>query len=221
MMDFDLQLSNSFSSDASSTFTLDFPITGGVNLDATAPQQLTMLLDANRLLRFFNQGRTDQGPNPGLPANRSYFFTTVFERSVFAFVGTPGSIRGYSWATRACTQATTIPSDHQCTDNPFVVAGWLTLVFDKDGTPLLASAMPDDDNTLTVIKGANMTRTGYDTTAVTSSETSWNARVSLGESDKATLFNVPKTLDVGSESVEGYFEGMQKSYGTVRYKRGL
>jgi hypothetical protein len=224
-MDFDLQLSNSFSSDKSGQISLDFPVSGNIVVNDSTAQRLTMVIDTNRLLRFYNQGRDDfQAPNPGLPGDRSYFFTTIFEGSTFVFTGVPGEIRGYSFVTNACSGATApFPADHICTNNPFVVAGWLTLVFDKDSNPLLVNIMPDDDNTLTVLKGGNKSRTGLENSYFESAGTNlWNVSGNLGSEGKnQTIFNVPTSLAVGSESTDVYFEGMGNSYGTVRLKRGL
>jgi hypothetical protein len=224
-MDFDLQLSNSFTQNKSGLITLDFPVSDNIVVSSSEAQRLTMVIDTNRLLRFYNQGRDDyQPPNPGLPGNQSYFFTTVFEGSTFVFTGVPGEIRGYSFVTNACAGETApFPTDHVCTNNPFVVAGWLTMVFDKNGSPLLANIMPDDDNTLTVLKGGNKSSGGLQSSYFESAGTAlWNVSGGLGSEEKnQTIFGVPTELAVGSETTNVYFEGMQSSYGTIRLKRGL
>jgi hypothetical protein len=97
------------------------------------------------------------------------------------------------------------------------------MVFDKNGGPLLANIMPDDDNTLTVLKGGNKSRDGLNTSLFESAGTNlWNVSGALG-SDTANqiIFGVPTDLAVGSETTSVYFEGMGNSYGTIRLKRGL
>jgi hypothetical protein len=37
--------------------------------------------------------------------------------------------------------------------------GWITSILDKNGTPKIISYMPNDDSTLTVIKGSNRKQT--------------------------------------------------------------
>lgn len=229
LMDFDLltigDSQNGFTTDTSSIFTLDYPIKDSISIAQDGTAQLTLLLDVNRMLRFYNRGRTDQGPAPGLPTDRSYFFTSVFRESGFSFVGRPGSIRGYSFVTQACTGATLIPPDHVCTTGS-IVGGWLTLATAADGSPLLAGFQPDDDNTLTVIKGSNMRLIGSnyvpDPSLITTNlDSTLNITFVLGTEGQGTVFNFNPDIAVGSSDGNAYFEGLQNSYGTLLFVRGL
>jgi hypothetical protein len=207
------------------TFTLEFPISGGITIEKDATQKLTLLIDTNRMLRYNNHARSNETSIPF--ASRSYFFNSVFSSSVFAFVGEPGSIRGYSWETAACNVQESVPTDHICTVNPFTVAGWLTMIFDRSGNPLLASSIPDDDSTLTVMKGSNSrTGTGLTPGDITAPSAGlWNVVLHLND-DPFNIFNVPASIEVGQSTTDGYFDGQTLAdgkyrYGTVKFTRGL
>ncbi len=222
LMDFDLSLSNDYPVDSAATIDVTYPIKDNVEIATSGSVRMTLVIDVNRVLRFFNQGRSDQGAGPELPINRSYFYTSVFTSSSFVFVGKPGDIKGYAFVTKACSSITTIPADHECIDNPFVVAGWVTLIYDKDGNPMAVNIMPDDDNTLTVIKGGNGTRNGLDTTYFTVTPSGLDIKFNLGETDTGKIFNVNTDLAIGATDNTAYFEGLRgDSYGKLVLKRGL
>ncbi len=214
----------SFTSAQTETFTLEFPIANGVTIGENGSQKLTLLIDTNRILRYNNHARNETT----IPFyDRSYFFSSVFSSSIFVFVGDPGTIRGYSWETSACNNETSIPTNHICTNNPFTVAGWLTMIFDKSGNPILASSIPDDDSTLTVMKGSNTrTGTGLTPSDITSPSTGlWNVVIHLND-DPFNIVNVPGNINVGESTTNASFDGQTLSdgkyrYGTVNFTRGL
>lgn len=232
LMDFDLlggdiDSTGGFTTDTTLSFQTEYPIKDKISIEKNETAQLTLLIDVNRILRFFNQGRSDQAPMPALPANKSYFFTSIFESSGFGFVGYPGSIKGYSFATVACTEATAIPSDHICNEQEggLIVTGWFTYVQASDGNPMLAYFQPDDDNTLTVLKGSN--RTFVDNFYIpdpnlitTNSDGTLNIQFTLGIEGGGTVFGVNPNIEI-SESSEAYFEGLQNSYGILSFTREL
>jgi hypothetical protein len=183
------------------------------------------VIDVNRMLRFYNKGRPDSGPNPSFPTNRAYFFTTLFEESLFVFAGKPGSIRGYSYLTSTCMEAT-VTSDYLCsTSTAKSVAGWVTLILDADGTPFAANAMPDDDNNLTTIKGGNRTSVvGIDPSMITkNSDNTYSVALDLSGS-KSTIKNFDLSTALGSSfvsSYDGINNGSNLSFGKVTLTRGL
>lgn len=221
-MDFDLARPGTGA--GADTLTLRFPIEGGLTLAEGGTERLTLVIDTNRLLRFYNQA-ISQPVNPGAPSTVSYFFTTVFDGSVFVFAGQPGEIYGYQLVTRACIGAAQIPADHDCPTGS-VVAAWLTVVADPAGIPITASFMPDDDNTLTVIKGSNQAGSPqgavWDPSCVTRNQSGgFDLRYLLGSSDSGVVFNVRTDVRVGDALPGVYFEGLQRSYGVVTAYRRL
>jgi hypothetical protein len=227
LMDFDLAMAGS--SDTGDTLELTFPINGNLNLEAGKSTALTMVMDTNRLLRFYNQNRTE-GPNPGAPTKVSYFFTTVFNSSIYVFAGQPGSIQGYQWVTKACTEIedANVPTDRDCnSSSAFTVAGWFTVILDSSDVPMAINFMPDDDNTLTVIKGSNhgVDATGsasWDRTLVSSKGSNiYDLSYSLGEGQSGTLFNFDVSATLNNSVSNVSFRGLQKSHGTVTLIRKL
>ena len=176
-------LSKSFLPDYSGTASLSFEIKDGLTLKKDETASLSLVIDANRMLRFFNQGRSDQGPNPGYPIDYSYFFTTVFEESVFVFAGRPGKVKGFSWLTEYCNADSC--SDGQKQE---VVQGWLTVIEDQNQDPIVLNVMPDDDNTLTILKGSNRSAGGLDKTLITKTgESTYDLQMRLSE--KTAIFS--------------------------------
>ncbi len=221
-MDFDISMAHTVASDRTETLDVNYPITDNVSITTSSAVRMTLVIDANRVLRFYNQGRSDSsGPNLALPITRSYFYTTVFAQSSFVFVGKPGDIKGYAFVTKARSSASTIPTNHECTNNPFVVAGWMTLIYDKDGKPMAVNLMPDDDATLTVLKGGNNSRNGLNSSAFTVKTGKVDFAFNLGESDIGHVYNLNTNLAVGTTDNTAYFEGLQSSYGILIVKRGL
>ncbi len=186
-MDYQISKASELYTDATKTFTMQFPIQGGVTVTSggTAPS-LTMMLDTNRMLRFFNVN-INQAPNPGMSSTRAYFFSTVFEESSFVFVGRPGDIRGFSWVIDSCANNST---GVECTTSTQSVAGWMTVIKDSDGKPIIVGIMPDDDNSLTVLKGSNKNSNGLDSGAFTASGSNYDIMFSLGTEGSGTIKNV-------------------------------
>jgi hypothetical protein len=221
-MDFDIGAPGAFQTGLDSK-DMEFAISGGLILDNESKASLSLVLDTNRMLRFYNQAEIKE-VNPGAPSNVSFFFTTVFDQSVYAFAGSPGEIYGFQLITRACTGVADldIPTDHECQSGG-VVAAWLTLITDSAGLPFIAGFMPDDDNTLTVIKGRNVSANGepYDPSMIAKQpETSlFDIGYALDPATPGTLFNVDLSLPSGSQVPNVWFRGFNQSYGTVNTVR--
>lgn len=216
-MDYQISKANELYTDTTKTFTMDFPIKDNVTIakDAATTPTLTMMIDTNRMLRFYNQNVT-QNPNPGMSSSRSYFFSTVFEESAYVFVGTAGDIRGFQWWTDACASNTTGAT---CSGSTTVVAGWMTIIKDSSGKPLVVGAMPDDDNSLVVVKGSNKSSAGIDQAAFTASGTNYDVKYTLS-SDSGTIKAVNVDADVGSTQTLSLI-GLQSYGGSIYLKRGL
>lgn len=226
-MDFDLRLA--CKPDTAETVPEQYSIRGGLELTEGATAPLNLVVDLNRMLRFYNQARPESPCGKGLLSTPSYFFTSVFDSSVFVFAGKPGAIQGYQLLTQACTEAADadVPPDYVCTTNPFVVAVWLTVVLDDQGAPILASFQPDDDNTLTVIKGATSTMTAFgpqwDPSAIAKvSDGVYNLTYRLGtENESGTVFNIDTRVGLGEALTGVKFRGFQGSYGVIAAHRRL
>jgi hypothetical protein len=148
------------------------------------------------MLRFFNVNEA-KAPNPGMSDSRAYFFSTVFEESAFVFVGRPGDIRGFSWVIDACSSN---PTGAACSSgNISTVAGWMTIIKDSNGKPLVVGIMPDDDNSFTVLKGSNKSSSGIDSTAFTANGSNYDVAFKLS-SKSGALKNV--NLDAALNSVQ-------------------
>ncbi|MEN9826273.1 MAG: hypothetical protein RI953_2018 [Pseudomonadota bacterium] len=211
----------------SNNLNIDFPIKDGLKIAAGQKSNLTMVIDVNRMLRFYNQGRSDQGPNPGFPTDRSYFFTTVFEDSLFVFAGKAGAIRGYSWQTSTCSG--TFANIFTCS-TPQSVDGWLTLILDDKGTPFAASAMPDDDNNWTTLKGSNRKASiGIDASMIKqNADGTYDVSVSLGNGGDPVIYKVDLSKELNSSfetdyrGLSGQFgNGTTDTFGRIKLTRGL
>ncbi len=212
-----------------SNLSIDFPIKDGLNIAEGQKANLTMVIDVNRMLRFFNKGRTDQGPNPEHPFNRAYFFTTVFEDSLFVFAGKVGSIRGYSFQTETCLE--TFQNSYTCTSQSKSVDGWVTLILDANGVPFAANIMPDDDNNLTTLKGGNRkAEIGIDSSMITkNADNTYDVSVALQGEVNPTIKSFNLSGAVGSSFTTNY-RGLKgsfgpgaatDSFGTIKLTRGL
>ncbi len=230
---------------SNATFNKSYPIgsTISITADGESPK-LTMVIDQGRMLRFFDGG-TSQGPNPvpGLPGDKAYFFSTVFEDSTFVFVGQPGGIRGYRYGLRAIrnkSMSDTVPAQGSLTCTPSTdtcgyVNGWLTIIEDPDGKPLAISVMPDDDNAWTIMKGGN-----YDSTnpgAIKSSDLTvntdgtWTLTYNLMDQDGKGLLGTIYKLDPAStlgstQTIEFSAKntssvGQFNTWGAITLERGL
>ncbi len=219
-MDFDINGLNSFTADTSETFGLGFPIENNLVVEATTDVlQVNMVIDLNRLLRFYNRGRSDTGPNPGHPTDFSYFFDTTFHDSIFGFAGEPGQIYGYYMSAYTCWNADVIPEDHICQADGSWIDFWMTILTDASGNPLVASFMPDDDN-MGIVKGTHRDVSGD--FVVDNGDGTMKIRFSLGEGDEGAIMNFPQNLSatpVGGSISGVQIEGYQDSYGTVSILR--
>ena len=217
-VNFDLQGGTSASTGTNGgTFTVTFPLASNLTLGTGASAPLTLMIDTNRMLRFY--ANENGNPIPNTPSATSYFFTSVFNHSLYIFAGLPGSIYGYELVALACVNqdgskpALTSVASYDCsaatsrpaaTENVGVVAAWLTVVADSTGVPFMGNITPDDDDTLTVIKGNNQTlisgQSGWDKTAfTTNTDGTYNFQYNLDSSHVGTLYNVP----IGASAVVG------------------
>lgn len=148
----------SFSSEESLTVetTANYEIQSGVK------PTLTILFDINRLLRFYdglNPSLSHGGVNPTDPSNAAYFFAhSLLGKFVAGFFGTPGRIEGYKTFYSASTNGGASYEG---------VEGWLTVVYDSNGTFLSGIMMGNDDNALTCAKGIITTYTSTATNTAT------------------------------------------------------
>jgi hypothetical protein len=213
------------------TVNATYPIPGGVSIAAGSTASLTMVIDTNRMLRFENGGRDDrQKVFPDWSADRAYFFNSVFYESAFVFVGKPGAIKGYSWTATSCSlddRPKATPSDYGCASNQsyqsFLVGGWLTIISLPDGSPSVLSFMPDDDDTLTVIKGNNLRTVGNGIEPdlsyfKTNTDGTTTLRYGLDEAVGSVTVELPSAL--GAKET-GNFDGFQDNYGPFEIKREL
>ncbi len=220
-------------SQGGSSITKEFVIPGGVTIDSTSTPSITLLIDTGRMLRFYNANQAFSSPGPTYETLKSnaFFFTTVFEESIYVFLGVPGSILGYRWAADATNWTTSsAPSNHLCTSNCKTVAGWMTLILDKDGKPMMASLMPDDDNALTVLKGGTYSTTTpgkLDSSAIVeNSSTDWSINYNLGTQLSGTIYGFDPTgalssSNDGTFSMTSNHSGTQNSWGALTFIRKL
>lgn len=211
-------LSKAFPADRTS-LSQSFTITNGLELKSGDEANLSIVLDANRLLRFYNQGRTDTGPNPGFPTDYSYFFTTIFDSSIYVFAGKTGSIRGYEWLAKHCKTGVTNCESETDSNNFTYVQGWFTVVYDVNQTPMIFSAMPDDDNTLTILKGGNTSKDGTDASAFVKKDSTYNISGQLGTSSFSIAgFNLDLAVDASQNTT---YTGLDGNTGIVTITRRL
>jgi hypothetical protein len=122
-------------------FTIETPCNAAIG--DSSMSQITILIDLNRLLRFYNGVSTTSGPNPPDPADKAYFFGhSLLGTFIAPFFGAPGSIEGYK---------TVYSAEHPGTNEG--VYGWMTLVYGPSGDLMTGMLMGDDDNALTIAKG--------------------------------------------------------------------
>ncbi|MEY4615539.1 MAG: hypothetical protein RJB66_499 [Pseudomonadota bacterium] len=215
------------------TFQKEYMIAGGITVGGDSTPSITLLIDTGRLLRFYNANTNFSTPGPSYSslASKAFFFTTVFEESTYIFVGTPGSVLGYRWATSAANWSQgSAPGDRLCASSCSIIAGWMTLILDPSGNPILASLMPDDDNSFTVIKGANYSTTtpgALDSTAITrNSSSNWDIRYNLGTQLTGTIFGFDPTGSMSSTQNKTFTTtsaaaGTGNSWGEVTFTRQL
>jgi len=209
-------------------FSVSYPIGGEIKIEAEKTARLTLLIDANRLLRFETSVRNDQKPVvSGWPKTRPFFYSTTFRDSSFVFIGEPGEIRGYKWAANACSGDNTSCTGSQ---QPFYLEGWLTTIARKAADPFLLNFMPDDDATLTTIKGTNFSgkmdrktgsriQTAHPESYVKGSDGSIKMTYLLD--DKIGTVTLPSSPDALETPVSGTFKGFQNLSGDITLERKL
>ncbi len=157
---------------------LTFPIAGGVVIDGIKSPQITLGIDLGRALRF--SGLFTDHPREArgnTVSTGAHFFTLMPQTYQFVFVGKPGKIFGHKWFSNAGLQdtAASVPANRTCVetsnDSCKKLAGWMTTIFEGDGTPIAVSLMPDDDNAFTVLKGGNFSNKGFDKSVFTKKST--------------------------------------------------
>jgi hypothetical protein len=117
------------------------------DVDATNPVQLTLVVDMNRMLRFWPNTAVFAGmpsfqpPRPsGYPAGTSYFYTNDFNQSIALFAGTPGSIEGYQLNSEICQDLGCAPGSPP----DALSREWMTLIRDSSGAVAGGLIAPDD-----------------------------------------------------------------------------
>jgi len=170
LMDFPLEFHDA-SKPLPETKTISYALPSDIELLAgEGAGRITLLVDLNRMLRYYNRGRPNQSFSTNGPTDRSYFFTSIFAESTYAFIGKPGRIYGFEMRTKACESekkdkdgnSVTVAgvynsSTERCADGteptgqvPF----WMTIITSPSGSPLHMLTSPDDDNDLTITKGS-------------------------------------------------------------------
>lgn len=141
------------------------------DVDAVNPVQLTLVVDMNRMLRFWPNIRPEfQPPQPqGYPPGTSYFYSNSFNQALALFVGIPGSIEGYQLNSEICQDLTCVPGDPPDS----LAREWLTLVRDSSGA-IGAGVIASDDAPAAIFGDLIPTLTTAGTTAGT-------LRLSVGE----------------------------------------
>jgi hypothetical protein len=238
--------------EATDQFNVNYPILGGLELGVGATAPLTFLIDTNRMLRFENGGRSDREAISGTDwtKERAFFFNGVFQESSFLFAGKAGKIMGYQWNATNCETDVALgvnreADDYRCNVRSGVeqravwknIQGWLTIIEDPEQEPLLMSFMPDDDDALTVIKGANAPVIKGDKTPgssfnpaafVEKSADVYDLRFALDDNE-GLIYDFPfdLALDATSESLN--YEALSsesdltdgENFGTITFTRGL
>jgi hypothetical protein len=170
LMDFPLD-SQSAEFATRETIDLTFPIAGGVTIDGGKAPQITLGIDLGRVLRF--RGLFDDHPREdGFELTEgSHFFSLPPQTYQFVFVGKPGRIIAHQWTAQAglVDDADDVPEDRACVPAEQdggecqLLAGWMTTIFQGDGSPIAVNLLPDDDDAFTVLKGSNFGMNGFDT----------------------------------------------------------
>jgi hypothetical protein len=117
------------------------------DVDAGNPVQLTLVVDMNRMLRFwpnmavFGGSPVFQPPRPqGYPPGTSYFYTNDFNQAIALFTGTPGSIEGYQLNSEICQNQGCVPGGPPDS----LSREWMTLIRDTSGAVAGGVIAPDD-----------------------------------------------------------------------------
>jgi hypothetical protein len=211
---------NTSTPSANDTVSVTFPINPTFTIsEAGQTVPLTVYLDLNRMLRYYNG---NSGNLTGRPAGQTYFFTSIFAQSIYAFVGIPGHIYGYDIVYENCdvdTKGPYVPNADptlatcgnpaQVINNAFIgqgqdpwgsVGGWLTVVTDASGAAVVTNLMSNDDNDLVILKG---TVNGI-TNPYSAGSSSGLINISYGQGGSTvtgTVQNFPHDLGVAASAV--------------------
>ncbi|MBX7149388.1 hypothetical protein K1X76_09940 [bacterium] len=218
------------------TMTVEYPI-NSITLAADETTKLTLFVDTNRLLTYYNQGDDDY-----VPSNESdvpFFYTPLVQNVMYAFAGHPGSIFGYEVYSYTCTNAEgdEVPEDHVCDDaDQYVTNSWLTVVREADGSnqegdPILINFNTD----FGWLNGSNFSDDGLSSSAITANDTD-DSRFDLTYTSAypdnttftGTLYNMALDgIDVDESIDDVYFisDGTEstavRNYGAVTITRRL
>jgi hypothetical protein len=200
------------------TFPLSFPLADPLVVTEESAAELSLVFDLNRMLRYYNRNAINSGPNPGMPVDRTYFFTSLFDGSVYGFVGKPGRIYGYEmvFTSQNCDGV----------DNTeYNIGSWMTIITAADGSLITANLMPDDDNAMAICKGSTA---GMATPVVAGSAAGTVNLSYLRGEYQGTLYGFTAALDAIAAGSE--ITGVTFTYphgngggqcGSVRIRRGL
>lgn len=200
-VDINIKYSSNESKTTNDTFEKEFPIPSGFEIKKGETTSLTMVIDLNAMLRYYNDGSSDpsQTVNPGWPEG-AYFFDSMFNSSVYFFLGKAGRIYGYELGALSCPKSKYTVATKACSDNFQKIPVWLTLIMANDGTPLSAVFNGKDDRDYTVLQGGTFNEDNW----VVQNENDSN-KVNIKYSQRPTfgeLKGFPKDLEstaVGSD----------------------
>jgi len=223
LMDIDLLVTNEgVTTDRTKTFDILYDIKGDIELKKGSTNDLTILFDLNRMLRYFNDGRIDNQPvNPNSPVDMTYFFTMDIRDVSYAFIGKVGKIYGYKMTLEGCTiEDAPDNGTHICPDNidKNIVSLWMTSIYDQDNNHISTNFMPDDDDAWTVIKGST---NDIANPIIKNPDGTFNIIYTLGEGSNGTIYHFKHPNSVGSIVNGVTFTGFQNSYGRVYVIRKL
>ena len=221
------------------TANADYEITGGITItedDSNSPQ-ITMLIDVGSLLRFHIDDNIEgRKHNEFETWNGAFFYVRLFSAQNFVFVGEAGSIRGYTLELNLKEQNEDLlntpsgtaanPSAYdECVltnnDCSFVGKGRISLIYDKDGSPLLFN--------LTTIVGnswdfATQSREGAEAGQAISADESLAGTYKLeyentdgqGDVSDTKIYQLGLDVDVGSSFTSYGYRFIQTSAGETR-----
>ena len=224
--------------DPNDVVRVEFPIPGGITIEEGSTAQLTLVIDTNRLLQFYsayhsgitNNG-TPRGAGPNALADKSYFYTSVFEDTQFFFVGQIGNIYGFEMVVLLCTDREpseianfSQASDYNCTTSDDDEQSlWMTVIEDANENILIANILPDDGLSKTTLKGDNMEVTSnseggfeynWGQNWESNTDGTWNISYGLRSAEpdgtvstslQGTLYNVNKSSTIGAAIPNVYY----------------
>lgn len=195
------------------------------NVETDKPK-ITMVIDTSRMLRFFKQDsaegrdRPDGGTEVGTTFKGSYFFINRFGDQSFVYIGRAGSVKGFQFIAdsyRLSDSGDSLP-DGAGADQPelytctkastcnLYYGGWLSAIYDYDGTLKVLSVQSDDNNI--GMKATNKSSSGIDTSIL--SELNGLHTMNLNTTDSANgtwlvqLYNLNLSAVLSSSSTSYY-----------------